>query len=415
MPRNWNLTARKRHQKENEPLRGEVLSIEALEEQARLLAARFTLSPRTTRGRDVLGRLRENIESLRNAYRLLSDDCRRGEVIDPAAEWLLDNFHLLEAESRSVIHDLPAHYYRKLPRLAARELAGQARMHALSVALVQHGDGRVDAERLTRFISAFQEIAPLTIGELWAWPSMLRLSLLENVRILGELILEARDERNRANEIVASLETSPSPPLPAELTSAFVEQLRQRLREHDPRVVALCARVDARLEAEGTSSEESVRAEHQREAADLVSMESSITSLRFCGTFDWSHYFERVSLVEQVLRRDPAGAYTRMDFGSRDRYRQAVERLAEASGEAQIAVALRAIERARKAAKDLATNHRHAHVGYHLIGGGRAGLETDLGLQLPLDRRLRRFAFAHATAGYLGAIALLTALIVSAA
>ncbi|MHB0970938.1 MAG: GH36-type glycosyl hydrolase domain-containing protein [Thermoanaerobaculia bacterium] len=410
-----NLLARKRESKAHEPLRGEVLSMEALEEQARVLAARFTLSPGSSRGRDVLGRLNDNVESLRNVYRLLSDDCRRGEVVDPAAEWLLDNFHLLEAESRSVIHDLPARYYQKLPRLAPRELAGQARIHALSVALVQHGDGRLDSERLTRFLSAFQDVAPLTIGELWAWPSMLRLSLLENVRILGELMLDARAARIRANEMIASLEISPVPDLPDELLPAFVEQLRQRLREHDPRIAALCARVDAQLQARGSSSEESVRAEHQREAADLVSMENSITSLRFCGTVDWSRYFERVSLVEQVLRRDPASAYMQMDFGSRDRYRQAVEELSRPSGQAQIGVALRAIESARQAAKDLGTGHRAAHVGYHLIGGGRRGLEIDIARRPRLHQRIRRFAFAHATAGYLGTITLLTAFFVSVA
>ncbi|MCA1732136.1 MAG: carbohydrate-binding protein, partial [Acidobacteria bacterium] len=363
----------------------------------------------------MLARLRESVASLRSAYRLLSEDCRRGEVVDPAAEWLLDNFHLLEAEARSVIHDLPTRYYRKLPRLAARELAGQARIHALSVALVQHGDGRLDSERLTRFLSAFQDVAPLTIGELWAWPSMLRLSLLENVRILGALILDARAARNRANEMVAAIDASPEPRLPDDLPPAFVEQLRQRLREHDPRVAALSARIDAALEARGTSAEEAVRAEHQREAADLVSMENSITSLRFCGTFDWSRYFERVSLVEQALRRDPASAYPQMDFGSRDRYRQAVEELARPSGEAQIGVALRAIESARQAAKELGLAHRAAHVGYHIIGDGRRGLEIDIACKPQLHQRLRRFAFAHATGGYLGTITLLTVLIVSAA
>ena len=164
----WSSFFRRRHPEENGPLRGEILSLEALEEQARALAARFTLAPGRRSGSDVLGRLRENVRSLRKTYRLLSDDCRRGEVVDPAAEWLLDNFHLLESESRSVLHDLPAHYYRKLPKLAAREHVGQARIHALAVALVRHGDGRLDSERLTRFLSAFQNVAPLTIGELWA-------------------------------------------------------------------------------------------------------------------------------------------------------------------------------------------------------------------------------------------------------
>ena len=82
-----------------------------------------------------------------------------------------------------------------------------------------------------------------------------------------------------------------------------------------------------------------------------VSMENSITSLRLCATLDWNRYVDRVSLVEQVLQRDPPGVYVRMDFQSRDRYRHAVEELAEPTGEAQVRVALRAIESARQAAE----------------------------------------------------------------
>ena len=412
----WSSLFRKGHTEESQPLRGEILSLEALEEQARALAARFTLAPERRGGYDVLPRLRENVRSLRKSYRLLSEDCRRGEVVDPAADWLLDNFHLLESESRAVLHDLPEHYYRKLPKLAAREHAGQARIHALAVSLVRHGDGRLDSERLTRFLSAFQSVAPLAIGELWAWPSMLRLSLLENVRILGEGILAARSARQWANGVVDRLDDAGSPPaLPGDLPFAFVHQLRQRMREHDPRVAALCARIDADLAAKGTSSEDAVRTEHQRQAIDLVSMENSITSLRLCGTFDWSHYFERVSLVEQILRRDPAAAYLQMDFGSRDRYRHAVEDLAEPTGEAQIRVALRAIESARQAATEHGMADRRAHVGHHLIGPGRPGLEVDVAHRPELSARLRRLAFANATAGYLGTVGFLTALGVGAA
>ena len=91
-------------------------------------------------------------------------------------------------------------------------------------------------------------------------------------------------------------------------------------------------------------------------------MANAITSLRLCSTLDWTHFFERVSLIEQVLQRDPAGVYADMDFASRDRYRHAVEELAEPIGEAQMRVALRSVESARQAAeKDPAD--RAAHVG----------------------------------------------------
>ena len=79
-----------------------------------------------------------------------------------------------------------------------------------------------------------------------------------------------------------------------------------------------------------------------------VAIANGISSLRTCSVLDWREYVEAVSLVEQILQRDPAGVYRRMDFLSRDRQRRAVERLAPSSGEGQVRVALKAIENARQ-------------------------------------------------------------------
>ena len=394
------------------PLSGELLSLEGLEERAKTLAAVFTLVPASrARGHDVLPRLQANIQVLSTAYRRLADDVHQGVAVPPAAEWLLDNFHVVEAEARAVRRDLPARYYRKLPKLAARELAGSTRIHALALELMRHSDGRLDAERLTRFVVAFQTVAPLTIGELWAWPSMLKLALLENLRLLADGILAGRAARLEADAALARLERGDAcGPLPEPLPSAFVAQLRQRMHESDPRVSSLAAAVEQALAARGTTPEDAVRSEHQRQATDQVSIANTITSLRFCATLDWSRFVERVSLVEEILRRDPAGAYPRMDFPSRDRYRHAVEDLAEPTGEAQVRVALRTVESARRAAEREGIGERAAHVGHHLIGLGRRGLEADVAYRLGFARRLRRWAFAHATAAYLGGIGILTGL-----
>ena len=399
------------------PLRGELLSPEGLEERAKTLAAMFTLAPGShPGGRDVLPRLQANIHSLSSAYRYLADDVHRGVAVPPAAEWLLDNFHLVESEARAVRHDLPVRYYRKLPKLASREFPGTARIHAMALELIRHGDGRLDTERLTRFVLAFQTVAPLTIGELWAWPSMLKLALLENLRLLTDGMLAGRTARLDADAALARLENGEAAgPLPDPLPDAFVAQLRQRMREYDPRAVPLVAAVEHALSMRGTTPEDAVRAENQRQATDQVSTANTVTSLRLCATLDWSRFVESVSLVEEILRRDPAGVYPRMDFASRDRYRHAVEDLAEPTGEAQVRVALRTVESARQAAEQDGIGEKAAHVGHHLIGPGRRGLEIDVAYRPRLAQRIRRFAFAHATAEYLGSIGLLTGLGVLAA
>ncbi|HEY3351258.1 MAG TPA: glucoamylase family protein [Thermoanaerobaculia bacterium] len=401
----------------DEPIRGELLSLEGLEERAKSLAGTFTLARDPKAGKhEVLPRLAENLRVLRAAYRSLANDAARGAPLPPAAEWLLDNFHLIESEARAVRHDLPLAYYEKLPKLAARELSGQARLYAMALALIRHSDGRLDAERLTRFVLAYQAVAPLTIGELWAWPSMLKLALLENLRRIAEALIEESDARREADALLARLEAGePAPLPPGPLHTAFVTQLRQRMHEADPRVSALHAEVEGVLAGSGTTSEDAVRVEHQRQATDQASTGNSITSLELCSTLDWSRFVERVSMVEQVLRRDPSGVHPRMDFSSRDRYRQAVEKLADPTGEAQVRVALRAVESARQAAEQKGNDNRAAHVGYHLIGPGRQGLEIDVAFHPGRLMRLRRFAFRNAIVAWLSGIGFLTALGVVAA
>jgi cyclic beta-1,2-glucan synthetase len=400
---------------DGKPLRDELLSIERLEERARALAARFTLDPNPRRAsRNVLPRLDDNARVLRRAYLVMADDVHRGEFVTPAAEWLLDNFHLVASVVLDVRQNLPPSYYRQLPKLALRELAGDARVYAMAIELIRHSDSRLDRHQLVRFMNSYQAVAPLTIGELWAWPSMLKLALVENLRRLADETLLARAAVRAADADVARIDAAghgKPPRLPESLHPAYVVQLLQRVREYGPRLSAVRAAVDAHLESRQMTAEDAVRSEHQRQAAAQVSVANVVTSLRLCGTLDWSLYFEAVSLIERVLQRDPAGTYAGMDFLSRDRYRQAVEELAGPTGDGQLRVVLRALESARQAAEGKGGEDRAAHVGYHLIGGGRRDLETDLAYRPSLRGRMRRLAFAHATTVYLGSIALLTSLL----
>ena len=389
--------------------------MERLEERARTLAAEFMLARNPRGGAPrLLRRLSELKRVLHHAYRTLASDVRRGESIPAAAEWLLDNFHLVEGEIREIRHHLPSSYYRELPKLAAQDRAGTPRAYAMAVELLRYSDARLDPPRLKRFVQAYQSVAPLTIGELWAWPSMLKLALIEHVCRLSEEVIEGRQARLEVERTLAvsgsTWSNGRAPVLPETLHVAFVDQLLQRMREYGAGAAELRKQLEERLEAAGTTVEDAVRAEHQRQAMNRLSMANSITSLRLCATIDWAEHIEEVSLVEQVLQRDPAAVYGRMVFGSRDRYRHAVEVLADPTGEAQVRVALRAIESARQAAERQGTDSRAAHVGFHLIGAGRRRLESDVAHHPSFVVRLERLLFRCATPFYLGSITLLSGL-----
>jgi len=225
------------------------MSIERLEERAKALAARFTLDPNPRRtSRSVLPRFDDNARVLGEAYVAMADDVHRGAFVSPAAEWFLDNFHLVASEILDVRRDLPQGYYRELPKLALRELAGDARVYAIAVELIRHSDSRLDRQQLVRFMNSYQAVTPLTIGELWAWPSMLKLALIDHLRRLSEELLASRAGRRQADRYFALFEgTRPSgrpPPLPALLHVAFVDRLLQRMREHGAGAAELRRRLD---------------------------------------------------------------------------------------------------------------------------------------------------------------------------
>src|SRR3954463_13392727 len=123
----------------------ELLGIEPLENHARRLAALLTVN---TRGRTAvthLKRLDRHMRALREIYVTLSDDATRGEERTAAAEWLLDNFHVISAAARDIRHALPAPFYQRLPGVAADEFAGLPRIYAMAFELIGHSAGRLDS------------------------------------------------------------------------------------------------------------------------------------------------------------------------------------------------------------------------------------------------------------------------------
>src|SRR5260221_9459788 len=212
----------------------ELLGIDLLEEHSRRLAALFTVArkPRNA-GRAHLRRLNENRRALRDTYRVLAEDSSRGEPSAPATEWLLDNFHIIAAAARDIVRDLPPSFFRRLPTIAADEFEGLPRIYTLALELIRSSAGYLDAQRLSRFITAFQSVTPLTIGELWAWPSVLKLALVEHLRVRADVLAAARAQRQHADRVANSLNRSSERQIvdwPEHAHPAFVTRLLQRFR-----------------------------------------------------------------------------------------------------------------------------------------------------------------------------------------
>ncbi len=400
-------------------LRSELFSADQMERHGVHLARLHTLSPRSATDL-LLGRLADNEAMLLRCCSMLATATLSSQRVTPAAEWLFDNYYLVEEQIRTAQKHLPKGYSRELPRLSSGPSAGLPRVYDIALETISHGDGRVDSASLSRFVTAYQTVTPLTLGELWAIPIMLRLALIENLRRVATRIMADWLDRNLAIDWADRMaETAGRDPKSVVLTvadmarsnppmsSSFVAELARRLQGQSAALALPLTWIEHLLSESGRSIEHLVRMEAQQQAADQVSISNSIGSLRLLAATDWRQFVESTSIVEQILLDDPPGVYGGMDFATRDHYRHVVERLARNSGRAEETVAHAAIQLARDSAT---ASPAQAHVGYYLIDQGLPGLARQLQARPTLAETWQGLVSRAPLAFYLGLGLLLTAL-----
>jgi cyclic beta-1,2-glucan synthetase len=296
-------------------LRSELFSIEQLKRHAVTLAGQHQIDPRP--GPDsLLPRLADNARVLLAAYDVVTAAATPGQRIVPAEAWLLDNFYLIEQQIGLARRHLPRGYSRQLPRLTEGPLAGFPRIYDLALELISHMDGRVDSDNATQFIAAYQTVEPLKLGELWAFPIMLQLALLENLRRVGVRIAQRREERDAAitwaDRMLAAAETDPKQLIhllaafahaDVPLTAPFVEEFYDRLQAQGPAMAFVRTWVEQKLLEQGVTATELSEAAGRtrcRGQSDFHRQQHRQPALH------WRDGLEAIRRIAQPRRADPA-------------------------------------------------------------------------------------------------------------
>ncbi|MDD3847636.1 MAG: hypothetical protein PHC90_14905, partial [Syntrophorhabdaceae bacterium] len=404
------------------PLRSELFSASQMEQHGKTLAGAHTLGPDHF-AEKLLARLGENENVLLNVRELLTEALKGNRRVTPAGEWLLDNFYLIEEQIRTAKRHLPKGYSKGLPRLKNGPSAGLPRVYDIALEIISHGDGRVDPDGLGSFVAAYQTVAALKLGELWAIPIMLRLALIENLRRVTMRIASHRTDRNLADywadRITATAEQNPkdlilviadmarsNPPM----VSSFIAELTRRLKGQGPTLALPLTWIEQQLSESGLTIEQLIQSENQQQAADQLSISNSIGSLRFLGAMDWRTFVETMSIVERTLCEDPAGMYGGMDFATRDQYRHVVENIAKSGPLSENEVARVAIRLAGERKGHANGGGREDHVGFYLIDKGLEELEGLAGVRLSFTETVRKVVRRSPLFYYLGAICIITAI-----
>ncbi|HEX7619789.1 MAG TPA: glucoamylase family protein [Anaerolineales bacterium] len=329
--------------------------------------------------------------ALRNANAIFKAVSSTDISISRASEWMLDNFYIVTQTFNQIEEDLPASYLNQLPRLDGTALKGLPRIFALAWEWIGYSQSQIDLPQAAAFVREYQQVTPLTIGELWATPIMLRIGILERLVYATSALTGV--------EAPKGLSPVPDPGLVRENPNQFASPALP-----NDTIVSNC-----------------------------------FLSLRLLSATDWKNFFEQTSRVDRILRDDPAKIYAGMDFDTRNSYRSVIEDLARHSAFSEEEVARAAVEFARREwapgsggaapipaqdegvpvsvreTEDSPSNYvpgRKAHVGFFLVDAGRTPLEKSLGYRPEFSVRMQRALLKFPTATYLGSIAILTVLFV---
>ncbi|HWQ44942.1 MAG TPA: hypothetical protein VN373_04670, partial [Methanosarcina barkeri] len=335
-----------------------------------------------------------NYENIASLYQDLNEDLKKRREIPPAAEWLLDNFYIIEEQVKCIRKDLNKKNYSRLPVLKAGPHKGHARIYTVIMDLVSQTDGQLDESTILKYLTDYQSQNTLFDREIWAIPVIVQLCLLESMKHICENIKETQEQWDKADEIADNWLSESNFDLEMVMklfesniegkhgiNASFAEHMSYLLRRSERNCAPALEFIHETLSRLGTTIEIITQKEHHAQSIYAISMANNISSLKFVFGLDWTELFVAVSHIDQILRKDPAGIYPQMDLVTRNYYRSKIEEIALTYGISEFQVAEEAVRLAQRALKSMneidpiqknnPQEVRKYHVGYYLFGKGR--------------------------------------------
>jgi len=397
---------------------GEKISynINYLKESAENLAEIHSVSKSSKKIQPVKPILEDSKKVLINAYRILSGLAKQNQDLSPAAEWLIDNFYIIQEQIVQVQVDFPRQFQRNLPSLSVGEHEGLPLVYELIMNYLIHTDNLVDEEVLTQYIQHYQQARTLNLGEIWAIPIIIRLILIQKLSEKATHVLFRKKIWKHAHEFIEGIDKTEIGE-PGSLISSLSKWV-EKYSSGEEKVLVLNELYNQlqqsgllqdeqkrwftyRFKQLDVTVEEAMRIDAQRQSRLQVSIQNAVITLRESSETNWTEFVEECSIVDQILRLDPYGVYKEMDFNTRDRYRRSVERLSRFSDHAETAVAEQALIMAEDQGRineesdtdsDSLFNRSviKEHIGYYLVGAGYSELVSTLGYRMPFRERIQK-------------------------
>ncbi|MFD3155786.1 GH36-type glycosyl hydrolase domain-containing protein [Haloimpatiens sp. FM7330] len=400
-----------------------IVNIDDLEKHAEEMAAVYSKTEKGKKNKRLIKSIEKSFNYILIAHKKVDEYQKNNNDRLHAGEWLLDNMFLIEKEYKQVKSILCKKDYRNLPVLTRGIMKGYPRVYHIAVEMISHTDGNIDEKTVERFIKAYQKNSILTSKELWALPVMIKTALIQNISTVANSLVFAQEEKRKADfvgeriinacnggdickELTSFFEED------VEFTYFFAERLLKLLKDNGIENTKVYEWIDEKLQIKETDYDKVIIVEHQKEAALQLSMGNCISSIRKIEAMNFRKYFEELSYVENLLKKDPACIYEKMDFESKDYYRHKIEKLSKKFKLPESFVVKKALECAQNS-KIQKGKEYVKHIGYYIIDDGIVCLKEKLNIKKGVFNKKENKVSKNRVRAYLSTIIIGTIIVMS--
>lgn len=358
---------------------GALLNENELYEHLEKIGSNHNIKNKSDKSTYPIPRLLENYSVIKEVYNLLNEHVKLKIAIHPAGEWLLDNFYAIEEVTKSIEKEMTVKKYTNFVGIANGKYQGFARIYVLASEIVNYTDNKITKEVLERSLESYQTKKNLSMDEIWNIGTFMQIAIIENVRQIAEAIYVSQMEKFKVESIVERLvDNKPKEERKYgsfrvarnlkvksyDLKYPFVEYMSYKLKKYGKKTESYLNILEEEVQKAGTTVSEIIKREHFDIAVKKITIGNSITSIKKIQRINFLEIFEKINSVEEVLRADPSGVYDKMDYKTKEDYRNKIKEISKKTKISEMYIARKLLELSKQAKK----GSKKQHIGYYLMG-----------------------------------------------
>ena len=358
-------------------IEGEILNNQELEWHLEKIATTHNLKPKSDKDTYPIDRMLENYENIKKIYNILSEHVKLKIPIHPAGEWLLDNFYIIEETVKCLQKELTLKRYTNYAGIRNGRFKGFARIYVLATEIVSYTDCKIDNSVLEKSLAAYQTKKNLSMDEIWDIGMFLQIAIIEKLAQIAEVIYVSEVEKYKVESMIERLvefkpkdervfKTRTFMPIKfyGDMKYPFVEYLSYKLKRYGKKTESYLNVLEEEAQKTGNTVSDIIKKEHFDIAVRKVSIGNGIMSLKKISRINFLEIFEKINGVEEILKQDPAGVYEKMDYKTKEHYRNIIKEISKKTKISEIYISKKLIELANEAK----SGEKQKHIGFYLLG-----------------------------------------------